>query len=72
MEESRHDFYQTARTKYSAQVRPEYIKTIRNLVLNEVASTLARTANGPENKTQIDTIILSAIDRLDTEDMQKG
>ena len=72
MEESRNDFYKTAKTKYSAQVRPEYVKTIRNLVLNDVASTLARTGSSPDNEDQIDSIILAAIDRLDTEDMQKG
>lgn len=72
MEQNRNDFYQTAKTRYSAQVSPEYVKKIRNLVLNEVASTLARTPNGPENREQIDSIIRSAINRMDTEDMQKG
>lgn len=72
MDQINRSIYQTAKTRYSNQIRPGYIKTIRNLVLNDVASTLARMPSGPENAPQIDATIMSAIDRLDTEDMQKG
>ena len=72
MEQNAKGRYRTEKANYSAQVRPEYIKTIRNLVLNDVASALARTQGKAENNAQVDTIILSAIDRLDTEDMPKG
>lgn len=72
MDQNSHSIYQTAKTEYSAQIRAEYIKTIRNLVLNDVASTLARIPGGAENTAQIDPVILSSIDRMDTEDMQKG
>ncbi len=72
MEQHTNGIYQTGKTKYSAQIRPGYIKTIRNRVLNDVASVLARTTGGSDDSSRIDSVILSAIDSLDTEDMQKG
>ena len=72
MEQFANGIYQTSRAKYSSQIRPGYIKTIRNLVLNDVASVLAKTQGGTESNAQVDTVILSAIEQLDTEDMQKG
>jgi len=64
--------YQTAKASYSAQVRQGYIKTIRNLVLNDVATVLARTQGGSRDDSRVDSVILAAIDRLDTEDLPKG
>ena len=66
MTQQTRNFYQTEKTRYSSQVRPGYIKSIRNLVLNEVASILARIPAGKENEAKIDAVILSAIDRLDS------
>jgi hypothetical protein len=52
-------------------MQPEYIKRIRNAVLNDVASKLARIPEGPDGEKEIDMVIRGAIDTLDTEDMQR-
>ena len=64
--------YKPSTSRYSTQIRAEYIKNLRNIVLNDVASKLARLPRDRDSEKAIDGIILSAIDTADTEEMQKA
>ena len=64
--------YKPSESHYSIQMQPKYIKRIRNAVLNDVASKLARIPAGPDGEKEIDMVIRGAIDTLDTEDMQRS
>ena len=64
--------YQTKKEAYSSQIRPGYLKAIRNLVLNDVAAALSRMPGDSGDTSRVDSVILSVIDNLDTENLQKG